>query len=91
MRSACGLDPVSTNAMVMTSAGAELGEDWSKFQNALKIVQTCGKLYQYWGQWVKGHRSKRPMDMENHDIHYDPSIITAMTSTVPFVEWIRKY
>ncbi|XP_030837480.1 conserved oligomeric Golgi complex subunit 7 [Strongylocentrotus purpuratus] len=44
LRSACGLDPVSTNAMVMTSAGAELGEDWSKFQNALKIVQTCGEL-----------------------------------------------
>ncbi|XP_041482343.1 conserved oligomeric Golgi complex subunit 7-like isoform X2 [Lytechinus variegatus] len=43
LRSSCGLDPGSTNAM-MTSAGAELGEDWSKFQNALKIVQTCGEL-----------------------------------------------
>ncbi|XP_072180039.1 conserved oligomeric Golgi complex subunit 7-like [Diadema setosum] len=44
LRAACGLDPGSSNAMV-TSAGSELGEDWSKFQHSLKIVQTCGELF----------------------------------------------
>ncbi|XP_072035028.1 conserved oligomeric Golgi complex subunit 7-like [Amphiura filiformis] len=37
LHAACGLDS-------MASPEGELGEDWSKFQHALKIIQTCGEL-----------------------------------------------
>ncbi|XP_071798393.1 conserved oligomeric Golgi complex subunit 7-like [Asterias amurensis] len=38
LHAAGGLDSIAPSH-------AELGEDWSKFQHALKIIQTCGELF----------------------------------------------